>query len=108
MIMLLAGSVLPARPASDATDRAADALHPQTTLLKQDRTKLACGAAAMRIAFFHICGKHIMAKQWEEMIEAEKIEELRNDAKRISNLLTQIQAEAGSAWPDDKRCTSAD
>jgi hypothetical protein len=35
-----------------------------------------------------------MAKQWEEMTQAEKIEELRNDAKRISDLLTQIQAEA--------------
>jgi hypothetical protein len=27
-------------------------------LLKQDRTNWRAGLAAMRIAFFHICGKH--------------------------------------------------
>jgi hypothetical protein len=35
-----------------------------------------------------------MAKQWEEMTQDEKIEELRNDVKRISDLLNQIQTEA--------------
>jgi hypothetical protein len=35
-----------------------------------------------------------MPKQWEEMTQAEKIEELHNDVNRVSNLLGQIQAEA--------------
>jgi len=35
-----------------------------------------------------------MPKQWEEMTQAEKVEELRNEVERISNLLNQIQTEA--------------
>jgi hypothetical protein len=35
-----------------------------------------------------------MAKQWEEMTQAETIEELRNDVKSISNLVNQLQTEA--------------
>jgi hypothetical protein len=35
-----------------------------------------------------------MPKQWQEMTQAEKIEELHNDVERVSNLLNQIQAEA--------------
>jgi hypothetical protein len=33
-----------------------------------------------------------MPKQWEEMTQAEKIEELRNDVKRVFDLLNQFQA----------------
>jgi hypothetical protein len=33
-----------------------------------------------------------MPKQWEEMTQAGKFEELRNDVKRISDLLNQFQA----------------
>jgi hypothetical protein len=34
----------------------------------------------------------IMQKQWEELTQAEKIEELRNDVKRIFDLLNQFHA----------------
>jgi hypothetical protein len=33
-----------------------------------------------------------MPKQWEEMTQAEKIEELRNDVKRVLDLLNRFQA----------------
>jgi hypothetical protein len=63
-------------------------------------THFASTPAFCRFARYTCCiieqrkGSIVMPKQWEEMTQAEKIEELHNDVKRISNLLNHIQAEA--------------
>jgi hypothetical protein len=41
-----------------------------------------------------------MAKQWEEMTQTEKIEELRNDVNRILDLLNQLQATVANMKTD--------